>query len=311
MASRAASSEYSSASGRACGPAASRCAATRAAGPGRACSARATDRLIAALAVLFSPARMASRYRSWVNAGGAVPVMTPARRASSSRAGTAGSWPGAAPCTSRLTSMSRPATAARSSSRTHSVDSRASLRRSVSATLAGIWAGWCHEPWAASNRVSSLTKNGLPPLRCHSPAVTSAGRLVPASSSASAPTSSSVRPVRTSCWAWPATSRSIRTPRCRGTRPAAARLAPSGRGPGTSAAAATARRPSAGRRGRRARAAPRPGGPGTATPPRTSGTGRRPPRRRSPAPAGAGAGLQQPARLAELGRRQAAGPQHL
>ena len=68
--------------------------------------------------------------------------------------------------------MSRPATAAHSSSRTHSVDSRASLRRSVSATLAGIWAGWCHEPWAASNRVSSLTKNGLPPLRCHSPAVT-------------------------------------------------------------------------------------------------------------------------------------------
>ena len=104
--------------------------------------------------------------------------------------------------------MSRPATAARSSSRTHSVDSRASLRRSVSATLAGIWAGWCHEPWAASNRVSSLTKNGLPPLRCHSPAVTSAGRLVPASSPASAPTSSGVRPVRTSCWAWPATSRS-------------------------------------------------------------------------------------------------------
>ena len=35
--------------------------------------------------------------------------------------------------------MSRPATAAHSSNRTHSVESRASLRRSVSATLA--WTG--------------------------------------------------------------------------------------------------------------------------------------------------------------------------
>ena len=64
--------------------------------------------------------------------------------------------------------MSRPATAAHSSSRTHSVESRASLRRNVSATLAGIWVCSCHEPCTTSNRVSSRTKNGLPPLRCHS-----------------------------------------------------------------------------------------------------------------------------------------------
>ena len=84
--------------------------------------------------------------------------------------------------------MSRPAMAAHSSSLTHSVESRASLRRSVSATLAGIWAGWCHEPCARSSRISSLTKNGLPPLRSHSWAVTWGGRGVPASSRASAPT---------------------------------------------------------------------------------------------------------------------------
>lgn len=104
--------------------------------------------------------------------------------------------------------MSRPAVAAHSSSRTHSVERRASLRRSVSATLAGIWVGCCHEPWAASSQVSSLTKNGFPPLRCHSWAVTCAGSLVPASSRASAPTSSGVRPASGSCWACPAIMRS-------------------------------------------------------------------------------------------------------
>ncbi len=67
------------------------------------------------------------------------------------------------------------------------MESRASLRRSVSATLAGIWAGWCHEPCARSSRISSLTKNGLPPLRSHSWAVTWGGTVVPASSPASAP----------------------------------------------------------------------------------------------------------------------------
>jgi hypothetical protein len=100
--------------------------------------------------------------------------------------------------------MSRPAMAAHSSSRTHSVESRASLRRSVSVTLAGIWAGCCHEPCARSSRISSLTKNGLPPLRCHSSAATWAGSVVPASSRASAATSSGVRPARASCWARPA-----------------------------------------------------------------------------------------------------------
>ena len=100
--------------------------------------------------------------------------------------------------------MSRPAMAAHSSSLTHSVESRASLRRSVSATLAGIWAGWCHEPCARSSRTSSLTKNGLPPLRCHNWAVTWGGSVVPASSRASAPTSSGLRPARASCWACPA-----------------------------------------------------------------------------------------------------------
>ena len=98
--------------------------------------------------------------------------MTPAWRASSSRLSAASSWPTAAPCASKATSTSRPAMAAHSSSRMHSVESRASRRRSVSATLAGIWAGWCHEPCAWSSRISSLTKNGLPPLRCQSWAVT-------------------------------------------------------------------------------------------------------------------------------------------
>ena len=45
--------------------------------------------------------------------------------------------------------MSRPATAAHSSSRTHSVESRASRRRSVSATLAGIWVVLVPRPCAS------------------------------------------------------------------------------------------------------------------------------------------------------------------
>ena len=175
--------------------------------------------------------------------------------------------------------MSRPATAAHSSSRTHSVESRASRRRNVSATLAGIWVRSCHEPCAISSRVSSRTKNGLPPLRCHSWAMTSVTASVrrrrPARR-AIASTSAGARPARASCCAVPASCAQLRrTPRCPGRRRAAAPCWRPGRGPGIPAAAATARPPSAGRRAPRARAGRRPGGRGTGRPLRTSGTGRR------------------------------------
>ena len=208
--------------------------------------------------------------------------------------------------------MSRPATAAHSSSRTHSVESRASLRRSVSATLAGIWAGWCHEPCARSSRISSLTKNGLPPLRCHS----CGGDLGRKASSRPAPGPAPRRrpgrgrpgrvagPARRSCAA-------PGTPRCPGRRRAGPRARaarararnPSSRSDGSSAQCRSSSTTSTGRPAARRPQAPR-------RPPRTSGTGH---------PRGGGAhrfgrpggGLQQPARLAEVGHRQAAGLQHL
>ena len=180
--------------------------------------------------------------------------------------------------------MSRPATAAHSSSRTHSVDSRASLRRSVSATLAGMCVGSCHEPCASQQPGQLADEERVAAAALPQLGADLGRRLVPAIVLGHRPDVVRREAGQDELLGLAGEPRAaVRTPRCRGTRRAAARLAPSGRGPGTSVAATTARRPSAGRRARPAAAAPRPVRPGTATPPRTAGTGRRPPRRRSSA----------------------------
>src|SRR4051812_19025849 len=76
--------------------------------------------------------------------------------------------------------MSRPATAAQSNNRTHSVESRANLRRSISAIPAGMCPWSCQLPCATSNLVSSRTKKGLPPLRRHICPLTLAATAEPA-----------------------------------------------------------------------------------------------------------------------------------
>ena len=144
--------------------------------------------------------------------------------------------------------MSRYATAARSSSRTHSVDSRASQPPQrlgdAGRDLGGLAAT---EPWAGQQPGQLLTKNGLPPLRCHSPAVTWAGTLVPASYLGQRPDV-----VRREAGEDELLGLA-RRPRAAAPDASVSRygaeqrhgFAPSGRGPGSSAAAATARRPSA------------------------------------------------------------------
>ena len=153
--------------------------------------------------------------------------------------------------------MSRPATAAHSSSRTHSVDSRASRRRSVSATLAGIWAGWCHEPWAGSSRVSSLTKNGLPPLRCHSCGGDLRRKARPGQVPGQRPDVVRGEPGQRQLLSLPGDLEQLRGRLGVPVRAEQQHTAPRpGRGRGTPATAATARPPSAGRRAPRARAGP-------------------------------------------------------
>ena len=146
--------------------------------------------------------------------------------------------------------MSRPATAAQSSNRTQSVESRANLRRSVSAILAGMCTWSCQRPapratWSARGR-----RRGCP--RC---AATS-GR----SPRGHGPRRQSPRPsprrqpdreprAGAAARGRPAHGAGRTLPRPGRHRAAAPGSSPAP-GPGTRAAAATARRPIADRRGR-------------------------------------------------------------
>ena len=209
---------------------------------------------------------MASRYRSWVNRGGAVPAMTPARRASSSRPSTAAS------------SAGRGAVGQQAD-----VDVAAGHGRPLQQPDA--FRGQPGQP--APQRLGDAGRDlgGLVPRalgdqqpgqlpdeeRVAAAALPQLGGDLRAeassrpASSAIAPTSAGSRPARASCWAWPATSRSSGDASVSRYAPSSSTAPPPGRGPGSPAAAATARRPSAGRRAPPARAGRRPGGPGTAT----------------------------------------------
>ena len=155
-------------------PAAKRCAAIRAVAPDRACRARATAKLS------LRPGGFGQAEQD----GFAVKVVGESRCV----AGTGDhSGPPAPPptardaadssvaapiCSSRPVSISRPATAA-PSKQPHACGGqscKASPR--VSATVPGMWDCSAQEPCAINSRVSSRTKKGLPPLRCHNCALT-------------------------------------------------------------------------------------------------------------------------------------------
>ena len=314
MASLAARSEYSSASCRACGPAASRCAATRAAGPDRACSARPTARLIAVLAAWCQAVedRLAVEVVGEPRRRGA--AITPAWRASSSRLERRG-----------LIGRPRPPCASRPS-----VDVAAGDRRPLQQPDA--FRGEPGQPAPQRLRDAGRDLGRLVPraLRDQQPGQLADEERVAA---AALPQLGGDLGRRVVPAELPADHRldvgraeagqgellglpgdlvqRRRTPRCPGSAPSeqhrarAARARarnPSSRSDGSSAQCRSSSTTSTGRSAARRR--------GTARPPRTSGTGRR---RGGGAHRSAGpeARLQQPARLAEVGRRQAGGPQHL